>query len=387
MARAAHTFRDAATARTRPDYDHPPSARTERSSWLQSVVQPRHGPELAMPGMLWCSATQYRLNPHCSTCRARSTLRRSASWVDSPIGTGQRSSAREVWAKSTVAVDPPGMSGSATSGCRHTDNRIVSSSDPAPYVPPAGEAYFPLASNAHALVAGGPIGSVRSRMKVSSLLYNRVLLESGQMVIQAGPRGSSAFRHGSRADAPASWQTPTARSRAQAVPFTLSMARETTPGVPAPGPYHPILHSETSICWLPTFEPFLSELPPQCDWIVFGRPGDLPAPFEKLRDRWKRSDDRNAALNRLVPENYVRSRLVEHVSQDLAAGAAGGWDISSRRWPARTATGRGSGMLRRNCSAASSSRRVFAGHIKPANRPGKPGKLAGCRRAHRGPAS
>jgi hypothetical protein len=187
-----------------------------------------------MPGMLWCSATQYRLNPHCSTCRARSTLRRSASWVDSPIGTGQRSSAREVWAKSTVAVDPPGMSGSATSGCRHTDNRIVSSSDPAPYVPPAGEAYFPLASNAHALVAGGHIGSVRSRMKVSSLLYNRVLLESGQMVIQAGPRGSSAFRHGSRADAPASWQTLTARSRAQAVPFTLSMARETTPGVPAP---------------------------------------------------------------------------------------------------------------------------------------------------------
>jgi hypothetical protein len=44
MARTAHTFRDAATASTRPDYDHPPLARNERSSWLQSVVQPRHAP-------------------------------------------------------------------------------------------------------------------------------------------------------------------------------------------------------------------------------------------------------------------------------------------------------------------------------------------------------
>lgn len=224
-----------------------------------------------------------------------------------------------------------GMSSSPTCGCLHTDNRIMTASDPAPSVPPAGEVYFPLASNAHALVVGGSVRSVRARMKVSSLLYNRVLLESGQMIIQAGPRGSSAFRHGSRPDAPAAWQTPTARNRAQAVPFTLSMARETTPGVPAPGPYQPVLHSETSICWLPTFEPFLNELPPQCEWIAFGRPGDLPPPFEKLRDRWKRSDDRNAALYRLVPENYVRSRVVEHISQDLAAGAAGGWDISVDR--------------------------------------------------------
>lgn len=200
-----------------------------------------------------------------------------------------------------------------------------------PYVPPAGEVYFPLASNAHALVVGGPIGSVRARMKVSSLLYNQVLLEAGQMVIQAGPQGSSAFRHSSRPDAPATWQTPKARNRAQAVPFTLSIARETTPGVPALGPYQPALHSETSICWLPTFEPFRNELPLRCDWIVFGRPDRLPPPFEKLRDGWKRSDDRNAALNRLVPENFVRSRLVDHVSQDLAAGAAGGWDIGVDR--------------------------------------------------------
>jgi hypothetical protein len=216
----------------------------------------------------------------------------------------------------------------------------VTSAQPTPYVAPVGEVYFPLASNAHALVAGGPIGSVRARMKVSSLLHKRVLLEAGQMIIQAGPTGSSAFRHGSRPGAPATWQTPTARNRAQAMPFSLSMARETTPGIPAPGPYVPVLQSETSICWIPTFEPFRNELPPQCDWIIFGRPGDLPPPFEKLRDGWKRSDDRNAALNRLVRENFVRSRLVEHVSQNLADGAAGGWDISVDRLHGRVIAAR-----------------------------------------------
>ena len=60
-----------------------------------------------------------------------------------------------------------------------------------PYVPPSGDVFFPLASNAHALVAGGAVASVRARMKVSSLLYDRVLLEAGAMRIQAGPHGAS----------------------------------------------------------------------------------------------------------------------------------------------------------------------------------------------------
>lgn len=212
---------------------------------------------------------------------------------------------------------------------------MSASPDPIPYVPPSGDVFFPLASNAHALVTGSPLGSVRARMKVSSLLYNRVLLEAGQMSIQAGPHGAQAWRHQTRPDAPARWQTPTGRNRGQAVPFSLSMAKETTPGVPAPGPYHQVLHSETSICWLPTLEPFQEELPPKCDWIVLGYPSGMAPEFEKLADRWKRSDDKNAALTRLVPEHFVRSRIVEHVSKDLALGASGGWDVSVDRYHGR----------------------------------------------------
>jgi hypothetical protein len=51
------------------------------------------------------------------------------------------------------------------------DNRTMTSSQPVPKVTPVGKVHFP-ASNAHALVVGGPIASVRARMKVSSLLYD-----------------------------------------------------------------------------------------------------------------------------------------------------------------------------------------------------------------------
>ncbi len=94
-----------------------------------------------------------------------------------------------------------------------------------PYLRPSGEVFFPLASNAHALVTGGSLASVRARIKIASLLYGRVLLEVGQLSIQAGPHGSQTWRHQTRPDAPAPWQTPKDRGRGQASPLSLSMAR------------------------------------------------------------------------------------------------------------------------------------------------------------------
>jgi hypothetical protein len=207
--------------------------------------------------------------------------------------------------------------------------------DVMPYIPPSGDVFFPLASNAHALVAGGAVASVRARMKVSSLLYDRVLLEAGAMRIQAGPHGASTSRLPSSPDQPAGWQTPRGRKRGQDAPISVSIALETTPGVPAPGPYRPILHSATSICWLPTLEPFAQELPASCDWIGIGYAGEMADAFKQLEHQWKRRDGENGALSRLVPEDFVRSRLVDHVSRDLAVGASGGWDVSVDRYHGR----------------------------------------------------
>jgi Phosphoesterase family len=98
----------------------PNCSATVSGAWLGSITPPEPtriadvadaiwpartaGAALAMPGMLWCSAIQYRRSPHRSACRARSTLRRSASPADPPVGTGHRSSAdrgTEIWALTT----------------------------------------------------------------------------------------------------------------------------------------------------------------------------------------------------------------------------------------------------------------------------------------------
>ena len=85
----------------------PNCSATTSEAWLGSITPPdptrkvvvapamwpisTGGAELAMPGMLWCSATQNRRNPRRSACRARSMVARSASPALPPSGTGARS--------------------------------------------------------------------------------------------------------------------------------------------------------------------------------------------------------------------------------------------------------------------------------------------------------
>lgn len=187
---------------------------------------------------------------------------------------------------------------------------------------------FPLASNAHALISGGPVANVRSRLKIASLVYETVLMEAGEMNVSAGPQGSFATRTGYASDRLFKWQTPKGRGTAQAKPFHVSFAAESQPGVPAKGPFHQILHSPTTISWRPTLEPFRHELPAGCDWIHFGTPQHSSKAVTDIAAEWKRFDDQNGALQRLVPESFVRARLVDHIGEDLAVGAAGGWGIS-----------------------------------------------------------
>ncbi|HEY3546060.1 MAG TPA: hypothetical protein VGK17_08195 [Propionicimonas sp.] len=53
--------------------------------------------------------------------------------------------------------------------------------------------------------------------------------------------------------------------------------------------------------------------------------------FKRLEQAWKRHDGANLALPRVAAEQFVRTRLVDHVSHDIAVGAAGGWDVSVDR--------------------------------------------------------
>lgn len=213
---------------------------------------------------------------------------------------------------------------------------------------PSGAVLFPLASNAHALISGSSIDSVRVRLKVASLLYDQVLVETGQRLIMAGPEGSITLPRPTSPDRPPAWQTPRERHEGQTSPFSLDMSPEHEPGVPSTEPFQRVVHSMASISWSPTLEPFARELPSGCDWILFGALGSIGAAGKELAERWKRHDDGSAALKRLVPEHFVRSTLIDHVSKDLAAGAIGGWDISTDRFHGNVLAARfaGDGSIR-----------------------------------------
>src|SRR6185437_2126531 len=66
---------------------------------------------LAMPGMLWCSASQKRRYPQRSACRARSTELRSAWAASLPSTIGARSRTDSDVTRATIADDLVGNPG------------------------------------------------------------------------------------------------------------------------------------------------------------------------------------------------------------------------------------------------------------------------------------
>src|SRR5580698_7529643 len=60
-----------------------------------------------MPVMLWCSASQNRWYPSCSTCRARSRVLRSASAAVPPATIGDRSSTEKGMLMAVKYTDAP----------------------------------------------------------------------------------------------------------------------------------------------------------------------------------------------------------------------------------------------------------------------------------------
>jgi len=198
--------------------------------------------------------------------------------------------------------------------------------------PGSRSVYFPLASNAHSLVAGAGVARVRSRLKMCSVLYERVLIEEGQLAIQAGPQGASQWRSagpGGPAGDGRTWQSAIARGRAQHSSFSISFATESTPDVPSAGPFRQVLASAATISWNPTFMPFISELPPTCDWVTFCTADAPPPGITAISRKWKFKDSSSPVSDRLVPERFVRNQVVSNIADDLATGLGGRWAVST----------------------------------------------------------
>jgi hypothetical protein len=89
-----------------------------------------------------------------------------------------------------------------------------------------------------------------------------------------------------------------------------------------------VIDSEAAIAWAASFEPFKGELPKDAGkWLVFGHANDDPA-AKTIADRWYRTDARDAELQRLWPDQFVRDAYVKGAHLDMAFSAQLGAALS-----------------------------------------------------------
>lgn len=196
--------------------------------------------------------------------------------------------------------------------------------------------FFPLRSNAHALVAGRPAASVVSRLKLAALLHDRVLIEIGGFDIQAGPMGSFCFSRPPSNDLSARWQTPRERSISSSQPFQISFKAS---DAPPEEPMHGVLHSDTTVSWRPTFEPLIRDLAGTYDWLEFGTIRNT-RPAEELAKPWVDADEKDPSLKDVIPEQFVRNTLIKNANVDLASGVTLGAAVSFDSFHARLVSAR-----------------------------------------------
>jgi hypothetical protein len=184
-----------------------------------------------------------------------------------------------------------------------------------------------LRSNANTLVTGAPISAMRRRLKYASLLYDRVLLESGLLRMHAGSGGSFAVVEHLPLGAQVRWQTPAQRHAEQAAPFQLGIGRETVPGVPAES-MMPTIASDSEVGWNATLHPFAHELPAHTDWVDWVGTTDPQADLARIMGQWVTADERNPALLTAVRARFVRQLLIKNANRDLAVAAANGYAVA-----------------------------------------------------------
>jgi hypothetical protein len=192
-------------------------------------------------------------------------------------------------------------------------------------VPDQSAIYFPLRSNAASLMAGQGVAGVRRRLMLASLLHDHVLLEGGTWVATMGPSGGFSIWQPPTGELPPRWQAPRRRGRAQHGDVYVQARSD---NAPADAPFHPVVRGPATIAWEATFEPFRRELPAAAaKWITYGHNLDTPE-VQATASGWHWADDRDAHLQGLWPNTFIRDLFVKATHLDLAMSAAMGTAVS-----------------------------------------------------------
>lgn len=205
--------------------------------------------------------------------------------------------------------------------------------------------YFPLRSNAYALLAGKPAASVRARIIHGALLYDEVFVDAGMWEGRSGPTGSMEMRFPlGTFDSPATLQTPQARGRAARSEFYVAAKPSDSPG-----PAHRIITSETTIAWRATFDSILRDVPHGYKWLHAGI-FDLYPDDKKVVARMVTQDQRDGALADMLPDEFPRKLVIGSANFNLVLGSRMEATVSmdsihSRALAARIARGQASPVL------------------------------------------
>lgn len=194
------------------------------------------------------------------------------------------------------------------------------------------ETYFPLRSNASALLAGAAANAVVRRIKTAAL-FGDVLIEDGTYNVNVdNVRGSFAHWDPPGPGDSRKWQTARERGRQRGAQFGVSISRD---GSEAPAAT--MVAGTSEIAWRATFIPVKAQLPHAYPWIRFGHV-EMPSNADPLARRLREVDERAGAFAP-EPAGYLRNKLLDHVSTDTVIAATLGAAVSmdARHAPAMTA--------------------------------------------------
>lgn len=172
--------------------------------------------------------------------------------------------------------------------------------------------FFPLRSNASALLQGAPVRSVTDRLKFASLLYEDVMVESGCLMVFVGRESTVILPLVRSAPHNSNWQTPRERASSRGSQIILThteeeIRRESSPAI---------------VAWQPTFEPLRPKLPAStASWLHFveSDPPHKASLTEVYRGSKWWDEDVEGELQRKLPDDYVRWVIIKHAKADWAS--------------------------------------------------------------------
>lgn len=172
------------------------------------------------------------------------------------------------------------------------------------------------------------MASVRRRLKMASIAYETLLLESGAWEVSAGEGGTFTMYYPTADDGLYPWQTPRDRGEGQSGRFTLSVAPEETPGQAASGPYTTVVDTIPSISWRATLEPFWLEIRDDAPWVRYVVLKPLTKEMDHLARQWRASDERGEILAQRLPDHFSRREVIKGANHDLAFAAVSRLSLS-----------------------------------------------------------